>query len=73
MHLFLQNQLQEYLQAKKMPLPLYEIAAIHGQGHDQLFTVVCELKEMDEKTQAKGRSRRKAEQAAAQKMLELLQ
>ena len=66
------TQLQEYLQAKQMPLPMYEVLHIEGKGHEQIFTVQCALEELNQKTKAQGSSRRKAEQAAAEKMLGLL-
>jgi ribonuclease-3 len=64
--------LQEYLQGKKIELPAYEIVEIKGDPHNQLFTVNCIVDAVDKKTLGQGTSRRKAEQAAASKMLTLL-
>lgn len=64
--------LQEYLQSKRMLLPVYAVEAIEGEAHQQLFTVSCFVEEVDKKTMGKGTSRRRAEQDAAQAMLTLL-
>jgi ribonuclease-3 len=61
--------LQESLQAKQMPLPEYEIIATAGQAHAQVFTVECRVQGY-EPVSASAPSRRKAEQAAAAKLLE---
>src|SRR3990167_2795643 len=58
--------LQEYLQSRRMSLPLYTVEEIEGEAHQQLFTVSCLVEEMQEKTLGKGTSRRRAEQDAAQ-------
>ena len=67
------TRLQEYLQARGKPLPGYEVIAVDGQAHAQIFTVACHLPELEAPVQARGSSRRKAEQAAAQQVLERLQ
>ncbi len=64
--------LQEYLQSRKLSLPIYVVSAIAGEAHQQLFTVSCQVSSRDEKTYGKGTSRRRAEQDAAQQMLEVL-
>ena len=64
--------LQEYLQSRRMSLPLYTVEEIEGEAHQQLFTVSCLVEEMQEKTLGKGTSRRRAEQDAAQAMLGVL-
>jgi ribonuclease-3 len=61
--------LQEYAQARKMPLPIYRILSIKGQPHDQEFNVECEIQGMEHRPQGIGRSRRSAEQAAASLVL----
>jgi ribonuclease-3 len=66
------TQLQEYLQGKKQPLPLYTVTELEGESHDQSFTVHCEVALLPTPVQGKGASRRKAEQAAARAVLELL-
>jgi len=64
------TQLQEVLQAKKLPLPVYEVIETTGEEHNQTFTVACLLPSLDLKEVAKGSSRRKAEQAVASIVLE---
>jgi len=61
--------LQEYLQSRRMGLPIYVVEAIEGEAHQQLFTVSCQIDDIREKTFGKGTSRRRAEQEAAQAML----
>jgi len=58
--------LQEWLQARKMPVPAYRIEATRGKAHEQVFVVLCELPELQVSARGEGLSRRAAEQAAAQ-------
>ncbi len=62
--------LQEALQAKHLDLPIYTIEDIQGAQHDQTFEVKVELPEFNIKAYGVGKSRRAAEQEAAQKALE---
>lgn len=64
--------LQEFLQGRKIPLPQYDVIKITGQSHQQEFTVKCIAEGVDEEVITKGTSRRKAEQAAASRVLEIL-
>ncbi len=57
--------LQEYLQSRKQPLPIYRILSITGAPHEQEFCVECEVQGLHNRPQGMGRSRRAAEQAAA--------
>jgi ribonuclease III len=66
------TRLQERLQAFKRPLPLYEILDIGGSQHEQHFFVSCLLPDTGHTTQGSGTSRRRAEQEAAELMLELI-
>lgn len=66
------TQLQEYLQGRKRPLPEYEVLDIKGKAHDQTFSVSCSVEGLQSKVEARGKSRRIAEQSAAKKALELL-
>lgn len=61
--------LQEYVQSKRLPLPLYQIDEIEGAAHKQIFVVRCSITGINEQTIGKGTSRRRAEQAAAEIML----
>lgn len=67
------TQLQEYLQARKQPLPNYEVVATTGSDHEQVFEVSCKVNILPQPVKGTGRSRRKAEQAAATKALKLLE
>ncbi len=67
------SALQEFLQARKLSLPVYEVVKVEGEAHSQIFTVTCRLKESNACEEANGDSRRKAEQAAAEKTLKKLQ
>ena len=70
------TRLQEYLQGKHFALPTYEVIKIEGEAHCQTFTVECTVKNVpniDRTFIAKGSSRRKAEQAAAEQILKTLE
>jgi len=64
--------LQEYLQGRKIALPQYEVIQITGQSHQQEFTVRCGSEKLGLEVVTCGTSRRKAEQEAASKLLELI-
>jgi len=66
------TRLQEYLQGLGKSLPAYEVIRISGDTHDQTFVVSCRIEDLAKPAQGKGGSRRKAEQAAAQKVLDTL-
>ena len=66
------TQLQEYLQARKMHLPRYQVEQTSGKSHDQVFTVSCNITDLELQSKGKGSSRKKAEQQAAQKILDKL-
>ena len=67
------TRLQEYLQAKKLALPVYTILALEGPAHQQSFKVECHLHGLPNKAIGIGSSRRRAEQKAAEKILEELE
>lgn len=66
------TRLQEYLQARQHPLPQYELVDTTGADHARTFYVRCSVNGLELVQDATGTSRRKAEQASAQKMLEAL-
>jgi ribonuclease-3 len=66
------TQLQEYLQARQNELPRYQVEQTSGQAHNQVFTVSCELADLELQSRGRGSSRKKAEQQAAQKILDRL-
>ncbi|MCM2252761.1 MAG: ribonuclease III [Ramlibacter sp.] len=59
------TQLQEWLQGRKMKLPVYRVAATLGAAHKQTFDVECEIAELGVVERGIGASRRAGEQAAA--------
>ena len=63
------TELQEWLQARKLPVPAYRIVATRGQAHAQTFEVECAVAPLGLAELGEGRSRRTAEQEAAQRML----
>lgn len=66
------TRLQEYLQARAMPLPRYSVEQVQGEAHAQHFAVRCELTSLAVVTFGEGSSRRRAEQRAAADMLQRL-
>ena len=63
------TELQEWLQGRKMKLPVYRVAATLGAAHKQTFDVECEVPELGTVERGIGASRRAGEQAAAAAML----
>jgi ribonuclease-3 len=63
--------LQEFLQARKRPLPQYAVVATRGEAHEQQFEVECVIAEMGIRSLGEGASRRAAEQEAARQAYEL--
>ena len=63
------TRLQEYLQARSLPLPNYQVLGVSGEDHAQRFTVRCEVATLRLSAQAEGSSRRRAEQGAAAVLL----
>jgi ribonuclease III len=66
------TRLQEALQARGIALPVYVLTAAAGEPHDQSFTVTCEVPTFGLVGVGEGGSRRRAEQLAARKVLDLL-
>ena len=66
------TRLQEYLQSRKKPLPVYEVILTTGEAHDQEFTVSCQIPQLKEVMQAVAGSRKAAEQKVAAMVLEAL-
>ncbi|CAN5220075.1 hypothetical protein BH09PSE6_BH09PSE6_18400 [soil metagenome] len=62
--------LQEFLQGKRVPLPIYSVIATRGAAHSQEFDVECAIPKLGIKVTGTGGSRRAAEQSAARKALE---
>lgn len=66
------SRLQEAMQKQGMQLPNYEIVDTAGQQHDQEFTVECSLLDLPISSKATARSRRSAEQKAAEQVLDMV-
>ena len=63
------TELQEWLQGRKMNLPIYRVVGTLGAAHKQTFDVECEISEFGRAERGMGGSRRAGEQAAAAVML----
>ena len=66
------TELQEWLQARRLPVPTYRISATRGQAQAQTCEVECVVPALNLVEQGVGRSRRVAEQEAARRMLDAL-
>lgn len=64
--------LQEWLQARREPLPEYRLDAVEGKAHEQWFSVSCRVRLLAQPGRGRGRNRRAAEQQAAAAVLEAL-
>ncbi len=60
------TRLQEWLQARRWPVPEYVVTATTGDPHEQRFTVECRIPRLAIVTSGEGLNRRAAEQAAAE-------
>ncbi len=67
------TRLQEWLQGRGRPLPEYTLLREEGADHVKKFHVQCRIMDDGSMVEAAGGSRRRAEQAAAAKVLKLLQ
>lgn len=63
------TELQEWLQGRKRPLPVYRVVATLGAAHRQTFDVECRIDDESLVERGIGASRRAGEQAAAAAML----
>ncbi len=64
--------LQEWLQARKLPLPIYSVQRVSGDAHRQVFHVRCEVASQAIDATGQGTSRRTAEQDAAMQAFALI-
>ena len=63
------TRLQEWLQARQKPLPVYTLLSESGDEHAKLFHVACDITEPALRGEGSGGSRRAAEQVAAEAVL----
>ena len=61
------TRLQEWLQARRIPVPEYVVTELAGEAHAQTFTVECRIPTLGIAAAGSGASRRGAEQAAAER------
>jgi ribonuclease-3 len=66
------TKLQEFLQARNEKLPVYKVIDEQGEAHKREFKVECFIDYLEDKIIAEGRSKRSAEQSAAEKVLLIL-
>ncbi|HFD12289.1 MAG TPA: ribonuclease III [Crenotrichaceae bacterium] len=66
------TRLQEYLQAKRLDVPRYTLLSSEGLSHQQTFHVECRINSSKLFSTGSGSSRKRAEQHAAEQLLELL-
>lgn len=66
------TRLQELMQARGLPLPDYSVDNIDGAEHEQQFRVSCQLVLLKQPVKGSGRSRKLAEQQAAETALQQL-
>lgn len=66
------TRLQEWLQGRHKPLPVYALVSESGEEHDKAFRVSCTLVQPEIVTEGEGNSRRAAEQLAAGTALQQL-
>ena len=66
------TELQEWLQARKRPLPVYRVVATLGAAHQQSFDVECAIEALGVSERGIGGSRRAAEQTAAAAVLQTI-
>lgn len=67
------TRLQEWLQGRQRPLPVYALLAEEGDEHARTFRVSCTLSQPAVVTEGEGGSRRAAEQVAAEAALAQLE
>lgn len=67
------TRLQEWLQARRLPLPEYAVTDIRGEAHVQQFVVECRIPPLELTASGEGNNRRTAEQLAADAAWQQLQ
>lgn len=64
--------LQEYLQARRIPVPNYTIIDTKGPEHDNIFVVECIIPELAIQAKAYGKNKKEASQLVAEQILTIL-
>jgi ribonuclease III len=66
------TRLQEWLQARQLPLPTYTLLSESGEDHAKLFRTECALSEPPLRCEGEAGSRRASEQIAAEAVLQVI-
>ena len=66
------TRLQEWLQGRQRPLPVYDLVSESGDDHAKLFLARCTTQDPPLVAEGEGTSRRNAEQVAAAALLDKL-
>ncbi|MDW3095231.1 MAG: ribonuclease III [Gammaproteobacteria bacterium] len=66
------TRLQEYLQSRQIDVPSYMLLNEWGEGNNKRFSVKCFIKELNVSSEGEEKSKKKAEQLAASKLLQSL-
>lgn len=66
------TKLQEFLQGQGVDVPVYTLLSSDGLSHQQVFHVECRITSSDLTSTGSGSSRKRAEQQAADKLLQHL-
>ena len=66
------TRLQEYLHGRHLKSPIYSLKSAVGAAHAKTFEILCRVPELKLEQTGTGTSRRRAEQTAATRILEML-
>jgi ribonuclease-3 len=64
--------LQELLQARRIPLPNYEVISEAGPPHNKLFTVKCTIPILELSAESVAKTKKEASQLVAAKIIDLI-
>ena len=67
------TRLQELLQSRKLPLPIYNVKELKSDQQQPVFEASCQVSLLDKLVIAQGSSHRKAEKRAAERALTLIE
>jgi ribonuclease-3 len=67
------SELQEFLQARGLPLPVYKVIATYGKAHKQIFHLQCTVQGLEIISEGQGTNKQEAEQNAAKKFFAQLE
>ncbi len=67
------TRLQELLQSRKLPLPIYIVKELKSDQQQPVFEASCQVSLLDKLVIAQGTSHRKAEKRAAERALTLIE